>query len=70
MSQELFGEASKHRNKKQEEKRKLNRKMEGNCPTICFTLSIFPHSKWRQYWRWSWEMSPPPSRKYTSYVLY
>ena len=27
MSQELFGEASKHRNKKQEEKRQLNRKI-------------------------------------------
>ena len=42
MSKELFREASKHRNNKQEEKRKLNRKENGRESLMSsFALSIF-----------------------------
>jgi len=43
MSKELFGVASKHRNNKQEDKRKSNRKENGreSLMSSSFALSIF-----------------------------
>jgi len=46
---ELKIKLQKPTNKKQEEKIKFNRKIEGNSPMISFTLSIYPIGEWRHY---------------------
>ena len=61
MSQDLFGEASKHRNKKQEEKRKFRKIGREISLMISSTLSFYSVSEWRQTLEMGLGDVPPPS---------
>ena len=60
MSQDLFGDASKHRNKKQEEKRKFRKIGREISLMISSTLSIYSVSEWRQTLEMGLGDVPPP----------
>ena len=66
MSQDLFGEASKHRNKKQEEKRKFRKIGREISLMISSTLSIYSVSEWRQTLEMGLGDVPPPRSIYFS----
>ena len=61
MSQDLFGEASKHRNKKQEEKRKFRKIGREISLMISSTLSFYSVSEWRQTLEMGLGDVPPPA---------
>ena len=72
MSQKLFGEASKRRNKKQGGQKVEQEKLEGKSLMIIFSLSIFPMANEDRIKDWAWRRPPPlpfhPDKKYTRNV--